>query len=55
MPKRLKELATEATENPLAVRVRESANQIWLAGLGAFAKAQQAVAAATKKMKEMNH
>ena len=41
MPKRLKELASEATENQLAVRIRESANQIWLAGLGAFAKAQQ--------------
>ncbi len=41
MPKKLKELAEEATENQLAVRIRESANQIWLAGLGAFAKAQQ--------------
>ena len=41
MPKKLKELAGEATENQLAVRVRESANQIWLAGLGAFSKAQQ--------------
>ena len=41
MPKKLKELAGEATENQLAVRIRESANQIWLAGLGAFAKAQQ--------------
>ena len=41
MPKRLKEIATEAaTENQLAVRVRESATQIWLAGLGAFSKAQ---------------
>ena len=41
MPKKLKELASEATENQLAVRVRESATQIWLAGLGAFSKAQQ--------------
>jgi poly(hydroxyalkanoate) granule-associated protein len=41
MPKRLKELAGEATENQLATMVRESANQIWLAGLGAFSKAQQ--------------
>jgi poly(hydroxyalkanoate) granule-associated protein len=41
MPKKLKELASEVTENQLAVRIRESANQIWLAGLGAFAKAQQ--------------
>lgn len=41
MPKKLKELAAEQTENQLAVRVRESATQIWLAGLGAFSKAQQ--------------
>ena len=41
MPKRLKELAGEATENQLATTIRESANQIWLAGLGAFSKAQQ--------------
>ena len=44
MPKKLKELATEATENQLAVQVRqvrESATQIWLAGLGAFSKAEQ--------------
>jgi poly(hydroxyalkanoate) granule-associated protein len=42
MSKRLKELATEtATVSQLAVKIRDSANQIWLAGLGAFAKAQQ--------------
>ena len=41
MPKRLKELAGESGETPLAGKVRESATQIWLAGLGAFAKAQQ--------------
>jgi poly(hydroxyalkanoate) granule-associated protein len=48
MAKRLKELAAEAAENQvlaqardLAVKVRESANQIWLAGLGAFSKAQK--------------
>ncbi len=41
MPKNLKDLAHEAPESQLAVKVRESANQIWLAGLGAFAKAQQ--------------
>ena len=44
MPKKIKELATEATENQLAVQVRqvrESATQIWLAGLGAFSKAEQ--------------
>ena len=44
MPKKLKELAGEATENQLAAQVRqvrESAAQIWLAGLGAFSKTQQ--------------
>ena len=44
MAKRLKELATGVTENQLAVQVRqirESASQIWLAGLGAFSKAEQ--------------
>ena len=41
MPKKLTELATETTETQLAAKVRESANQIWLAGLGAFSKAQQ--------------
>ncbi len=41
MSKKLKELAAEGGEYQLAVKVRESANQIWLAGLGAFAKAQQ--------------
>ncbi|RBP02705.1 poly(hydroxyalkanoate) granule-associated protein [Roseiarcus fermentans] len=41
MPKKLKELAEESTENQLAARIRESANQIWLAGLGAFSMAQQ--------------
>ena len=48
MPKRLKEIAAEAAENQvlvqardLAVKIRDSASQIWLAGLGAFSKAQQ--------------
>ena len=48
MQKRVKELAAEATENQvvaqardLAVKIRDSANQIWLAGLGAFSKVQQ--------------
>ena len=48
MPKRLKELAAEAAENQvlaqardLAVKIRDSANQIWLAGLGAYSKAQK--------------
>jgi len=47
MPKKLKELAAETTESQLeavtqlAGKIRESANQIWLAGLGGFSKAQQ--------------
>ena len=44
MTKRLKELAAETTESQLAelaVKIRDSANQIWLAGLGAFSKAQE--------------
>jgi poly(hydroxyalkanoate) granule-associated protein len=41
MAKRLKELATDMTVSQLAVQIRDSANQIWLAGLGAFSKAQQ--------------
>ena len=39
-----KELAVETTESQLAelaVKIRDSANQIWLAGLGAFSKAQE--------------
>lgn len=41
MAKKLKALAEEAgTENQLAAKIKDSANQIWLAGLGAFAKAQ---------------
>ncbi|MCP5229757.1 phasin family protein [Accumulibacter sp.] len=41
MGKKLKELAGGTTENQLASTVKESAQQIWLAGLGAFAKAQE--------------
>ena len=41
MPKKLKEVAGEAAEFQLAAKVRESASQIWLAGLGAFAMAQK--------------
>jgi poly(hydroxyalkanoate) granule-associated protein len=41
MVKKLKELAGGATENQLAATIRDSAQQIWLAGLGAFVKAQQ--------------
>ena len=41
MGKKLKELAGSVSENQLASTVKESAQQIWLAGLGAFAKAQE--------------
>lgn len=41
MVKILKNLASEVTDNQLAVTIRESANQIWLAGLGAFVRAQE--------------
>jgi poly(hydroxyalkanoate) granule-associated protein len=41
MSKRLKELAGEAAENRMATKIRESASQSWLAGLGAFSMAQQ--------------
>jgi len=41
MGTKLKELAGSLTENQLAVTVKDSAQQIWLAGLGAFAKAQE--------------
>ncbi len=41
MGKKLKALAGGLTESQLATTVKESAQQIWLAGLGAFAKAQE--------------
>lgn len=41
MVKKLKTLAAGAKDNELAQTVRESAHQIWLAGLGAFAKTQE--------------
>ena len=42
MSGKLKELAGESGENSqLIAGIRDSANQIWLAGLGAFAKAQK--------------
>ena len=40
MVKKLKALADNASDKQLVKTVRESAQQIWLAGLGAFAKAQ---------------
>ena len=41
MRKKPKELAGKAKENQLATMINESANRTWLAGLGAFSKAQQ--------------
>ncbi|MEO7760607.1 MAG: phasin family protein [Casimicrobiaceae bacterium] len=41
MVKRLKDIAEAATDSKLADTVRDSAQQIWLAGLGAFSKAQE--------------
>ena len=41
MPKKLTEVASETGELQFAAKIRESANQIWLAGLGAFSKAQK--------------
>src|SRR5208337_4951171 len=41
MAKKLEEMAEEASDGQLAKTIMESANQIWLAGLGAFAKAQE--------------
>jgi poly(hydroxyalkanoate) granule-associated protein len=40
MVKKLKALAESANDTDFAQTVRESAHQIWLAGLGAFAKTQ---------------
>ena len=41
MVKRLKDIADASGESKLADTVRDSAQQIWLAGLGAFSKAQE--------------
>lgn len=41
MVRKLRKLSDNVTESQLAATVRESAQQIWLAGLGAFAKAQE--------------
>jgi len=41
MVKKLKAIAASAGDNQLAATVRESAQQIWLAGLGAFGKTQE--------------
>ena len=41
MVKRLKDIAASSSESNLSETVRDSAQQIWLAGLGAFSKAQE--------------
>lgn len=41
MAKKLKALAGSVTDNHLASTIKESTQQIWLAGLGAYAKAQE--------------
>ncbi len=41
MIKKLSALAGDAGDNQLVNTIRESTNNIWLAGLGAFAKAQE--------------
>jgi poly(hydroxyalkanoate) granule-associated protein len=41
MPRKLREVASKSGELQLATKIRELANQIWLAGLGAFSKAQK--------------
>jgi poly(hydroxyalkanoate) granule-associated protein len=41
MVKRLKDIAATSTDSKLANTIRDSAQQIWLAGLGAFSKAQE--------------
>jgi len=41
MVKKLHELAGEGSESTLVATIRDSASNIWLAGLGAFSKAQE--------------
>ncbi len=41
MVKKLAELAGESSESGLVATIRDSAANIWLAGLGAFSKAQE--------------
>ena len=41
MAEKLKALADRAGKRQLARTIRDSAQQIWLAGLGAFGKAQE--------------
>lgn len=41
MPEKPLEVAEDVSNEQVAARVRDSANRIWLAGLGAFGKAQK--------------
>ena len=41
MVKKLKAMADKRSESQLAAAVKDSAQEIWLAGLGAFSKAQE--------------
>lgn len=41
MAKKVKRLAAARTDGQMAAAIKESANLIWLAGLGAFSKAQE--------------
>jgi poly(hydroxyalkanoate) granule-associated protein len=41
MVKKIKAVAAESSDNQLSAAVKDSAQQIWLAGLGAFSKAQE--------------
>jgi len=41
MVRKLKAMADGGKDNQLAAAIKESAHQIWLAGLGAFSKAQE--------------
>ena len=41
MGKKLKHLGSSEIDGQFVAAIRDSANQIWLAGLGAFAKAQE--------------
>jgi poly(hydroxyalkanoate) granule-associated protein len=41
MVKKLKHLAKNDIDSQFVAAIKDSANQIWLAGLGAFAKAQE--------------
>lgn len=48
MAKKLKALASSVTDNQLTSTIKESTQQIWLAGLGAYAKAQKKAVKSSK-------